>query len=52
MFITASVLKSSPSIHTGDLNCEHSSTPENLRSWHQSSHFAIISTKLLAYLVA
>lgn len=38
MFITASVLKSSPSIHTGDLNCEDSSTPDNLRSWHQSSH--------------
>lgn len=48
MFITASVLKSSPSIHTGDLNCEHISTPDNLRSWYQSSHLAVIRTRLLA----
>lgn len=48
MFITAAVLKSSPSIHTGDLNCKHSSTPDNLSSWHHGSHFALRSTKLLA----
>lgn len=37
MFITASVLKSSPSIHTGDLNCENSSTADSFRLWQGSS---------------
>lgn len=44
MFITASVLKSSPSIHTGDLNCEDSSTQTTLGPDTR----AAIKTKLLA----